>query len=88
MKPSILTLEPEHFAGIVNTATQLMSGKRVTNIPSIMSALDINERGMFGLIIRPADFLILVHTSNIKTMMNPVKLVHWTRNSYLVFAAV
>lgn len=65
-----------------------MSGVSVTIIRFIVSAFDINDRGMFGLIIGPTDFLILAHTSNTKTMMNPVKLVHWSQNSYLVFAAV
>lgn len=88
MKHSILILEPKHFTTTVNTATQLMSGISLTNIPFIVSAFDINERGMFGLITGPTDFLILAHTSNIKTMMNPVKLVHWSQSSYLVFAAV
>lgn len=88
MKHSILIVEPKHFATIVNTAIQLISGISVTNILFIVSALDINEKGMFGLIIRPIDFLILALSSNIKTMMNPVKLVHWSQNSYSVFAAV
>lgn len=101
MKHSILILEPKHFTTTVyvlpkrahftttvNTATQPMFGISVTNIAFIVSAFDINERGMFGLINGPTDFLILAHTSNIKTMMDPVKLVHWSQSNYLVFAAI
>lgn len=88
VKHGVLILEPKHFTTIVNTTTQLMSGLSVINIPFIVSAFDINERGMFALIIRPTDFLILAHISNIKTMINPVKLMRWSPNSYLVLAAV
>lgn len=81
MKQSILILEPKHFTTVVNTTIQLMSGLRVINMPFIVSAFDINERGMFGLIIRHTDYLILAHISNIKTMINPIKLVHGSQDS-------
>lgn len=43
---------------------------------------------MFWLIFRPTDLPILAHISNVKTMINPVKVVHWSQNSHLVFAIV
>lgn len=43
---------------------------------------------MFCLIIRATDFLILAHINNIKTMVNPIQLVHCSQNSFLVLAVV